>query len=53
MTDIESDSHLIVSGNYISFYHTYGNEVYVDRILYAKRDYLRILFQDIPNEKTK
>ena len=53
ITDIESDSHLIVSGNYLSFYHTYENEVYVDRILYAKRDYLRILFQDIPNEKTK
>lgn len=42
--DIESDYRFIVSGSYISFYRAYGNEVYVDRILYARRDYMRILF---------
>ena len=44
--DIESDYRFIVSGNYISFYRAYGREVYIDRILYARRDYMRILFGD-------
>ena len=46
IVDIESDYRFIVSGNYISFYHAYGSEVYIDRILYARRDYMRILFGD-------
>ena len=43
---IDSDYRFIVSGNYISFYRVYGEEIYVDRILYARRDYMRILFGD-------
>ena len=46
VADIESDYRFIVSGNYISFYRVYGREVYIDRILYARRDYMRILFGD-------
>ena len=46
IADIESKYRVIVSGNYISFYRAYGNEVYIDRILYARRDYMRILFGD-------
>ena len=49
---MESDYRFLVSGNYLSFYRTYGNEVYVDRILYARRDYMRILFGDITTEET-
>lgn len=52
VTDIESDYRFIVSGNYISFYRAYGKEVYVDRILYARRDYMRILFGDHSAEET-
>ena len=44
--DIESNYRFIISGNYISFYRAYGSEVYIDRILYARRDYMRILFED-------
>jgi len=44
VTDIESDYRFIVSGNYMSFYRAYGTEVFIDRILYARRDYMRILF---------
>lgn len=51
--EVESDYRFIVSGNYISFYRAYGNEVYVDRILYARRDYMRILFRDIPTDETE
>jgi toxin ParE1/3/4 len=44
IADIESDYRFIVSGNYISFYRVYSSEIYIDRILYARRDYMRILF---------
>ena len=46
IADIASDYRFIVSGNYISFYRVYGSEVFIDRILYARRDYMRILFGD-------
>lgn len=46
IADIESDYRFIVSGNYVSFYRAYGCEVFIDRILYARRDYMRILFED-------
>ena len=46
IADIESDYRFIVSGNYICFYRAYGSEVFIDRILYARRDYMRILFED-------
>lgn len=51
IADIESDYRFIVSGNYISFYRAYGNEVYVDRILYARRNYMRVLFGDTTQDE--
>ena len=42
---------IIVSVNYISFYLDYDSEVYIDRILYARRDYMRILFGDIIHDE--
>lgn len=52
ITDMESDYRFLVSGNYLCFYRTYDREVYVDRILYARRNYMRVLFGDIPTEET-
>lgn len=46
VTDIESEYRFIVSGNYISFYRVGDENIYIDRILYARRDYMRILFGD-------
>ena len=40
-----------IESNYISFYRVYGNEVLIDRILYARRDYMRILFGDSTTDK--
>ena len=34
----------IVSGNYRAFYHCDAENVYVVRILYGRRDFMRILF---------
>ncbi len=35
----------ILSDNYMVFYRVMGNDVYIDRILYSRRDYLRILLE--------
>ena len=51
IANIESDYRFIISDNYISFYRAYGSEVYIDRILYARRDYMRILFGDSTTDK--
>ena len=53
IADVESDYRFIVSGNYMSFYRAYENEVYVDRILYARRDYMRVLFGNISTGETE
>jgi len=45
--NIKTDFRYLVSGNYIVFYRVDDEYVSIYRILYAGRDYLRILF---PNE---
>jgi len=44
VTEAESDYRFLVSGNYLTFYRVNDHDVYVDRVLYGRRDYLRILF---------
>ena len=46
IANVDSDYRFIVSGNYLIFYRVSGMDVYVYRILYGRRDYLRILFGD-------
>ena len=48
IADVESDYRFLVTG----IYRVYGNDVYVDRVLYGRRDYLRILFGDTQDEET-
>lgn len=47
VTKLESDYLFLVSGNYLVFYRVDFQNVYIDRILYSKRDYLHILFSDL------
>lgn len=42
--DIECEYRFLVCDNYKIFYWTNDNNIYIDRILHTKRDYLRILF---------
>lgn len=42
----------IICGNYMIFYHISEDSVYVDRILYGRRDYLSILFREEFTEDT-
>ena len=51
IANVDSDYRFIVSGNYLIFYRVSGMDVYVDRILYGRRDYLRILFGDTQSEQ--
>ena len=43
---IDSDYRFLVSGNYLVFYRANDNDIYIDRILYGRREYLRILFDE-------
>lgn len=52
VADTESDYRFLISGNYLIFYRAYGNDVYVDRILYSRRDYMRVLFGDTQTTET-
>lgn len=45
--NIETDHRFISSGNYLIFYRAYSEKVYIDRVLYGRRDYLRILFDNM------
>lgn len=42
----EQDYRFLVSGSYLAFYRVQGQDVYIDRVLYGRRDYLRVLFED-------
>lgn len=45
--DIESDYRFLISGNYLIFYRAIGKDVYIDRVLYGRRDYLRVLIPEL------
>lgn len=47
---VQTNYRYLISGKYISFYRYQDDTVYIVRILYGKRDYLRILFDDLPEE---
>ena len=45
----ETDYRFLVCGNYTAFYRLAENTVYIVRVLYGRRDFMRILF-DMPEE---
>ena len=52
LADVNSDYRYLVSGNYMVFYRVAGKDVFIDRVLYGRRDYLRILFADTQEEQS-
>ena len=44
IADVDTDYRLLVCGNYLAFYRYDEDTVYIDRIIYGKRDYIAILF---------
>ena len=52
IADVESGYRFLVTGSYLTFYRVQGSDVYVDRVLHGRRDYLRVLFGE-PQDKTE
>ena len=46
VTEVESEYRFLVCGNCRAFYRCEEDVVYVDRILYGRRDYMRVLFSE-------
>ena len=46
IADADDTYRYLVSRNYLIFYRVNEHDIYVDRILYGRRDYLRILLGD-------
>ena len=51
IADVNSDYRYLISGSYMIFYRVTGKDVFIDRVLYGRRDYLRILFGDIAEDE--
>lgn len=51
VAEVESDYRFLVSGSYLTFYRVVGGQVFIDRILYGARDYLRTLFGGLEQSK--
>lgn len=43
--DLYSGYRYMVSDNYLAFYRITNESVFVDRVIYGKRDYMKILFK--------
>ena len=52
IADIGTDYRFLVSGNYMVFYRVQDNDVYIDRVLYGRSDYMSVLFKDLLHEET-
>jgi len=48
--EIDTDYRFLVCGNYLAFYNVQEDSVYIDRVLYGKRDYLTILLGGLPQD---
>ncbi|WP_444301918.1 type II toxin-antitoxin system RelE/ParE family toxin, partial [Intestinimonas butyriciproducens] len=40
IADVNSDYRYLISGSYMIFYRVTGKDVFIDRVLYGRRDYL-------------
>ena len=48
---MEKEYRYLVSRNYLVFYRVQTDSVYIARILYGRRDYMSILFGDVPENE--
>ena len=47
IADVGTDYRFLVSGNYMVFYRVQDSDVYIDRVLYGRSDYMSALFKDL------
>jgi addiction module RelE/StbE family toxin len=50
VVDAKSDYRYLVCGSYLVFYRAYKIDVYIDRVLYGRRDYIPVLFGQLKDE---
>lgn len=50
IVDIQTDYRFLVCANYLIFYRYENRIVFVSRVLYARRNYMRILFRDLTED---
>lgn len=50
VTGASSNERFLVCGNYLVFYSVTRETIFVDRVLYGRRDYLRVLFEKTGDE---
>lgn len=48
--NVITDYRFLVVGSYLVFYRVSGHDVYVDRILYGRSDYMHVLFEGTTQE---
>ena len=48
--DTKQDYRFLVTGNYLTFYRVVNHNVHISRVLYGRRDYLRVLLKDLQQE---
>ena len=53
IVEIDTDYRFLVCGNYLAFYRVQEDSVYIDRVLYGRRDYLALLLGGLPLEDPK
>lgn len=53
VVDIHTDYRFLICANYLIFYRYEDETVFVLRILYSRRDYIHILFGDLPENQEK
>ena len=47
ITPMGKDYRFLVCGSYMVFYRVTGKAVYVDRVIYGRRDYISIIMKDV------
>ena len=48
---VDNDFRFLVTDNYLTFYRHVGNDVFIERVLYGKRDYIKVLMDGTPSER--
>ena len=52
IADVGTEHRFLVSGSYMVFYRVQVSDVYIDRVLYGRSDYMSILSKDLLREET-
>ena len=53
VSEVMGEERFLVCDSYMIFYHSEKQEVTIDRVLYGRRDYLRVLFDktELPEQE--